>query len=67
MVHTASPVLLTPPKDENEQIKPAVNGMQAIMEASHFYKVKRVVFTSGIAAMIECKPQDRPVDGKFTE
>jgi nucleoside-diphosphate-sugar epimerase len=67
VVHTASPAPLKVPKDENELIVPAVNGTQAVMEACHFYKVKRVVITSSIAAVVECKPNDRPADGCFSE
>jgi nucleoside-diphosphate-sugar epimerase len=67
VVHTASPAPLAVPKDENELIVPAVNGTQSVMEACHFYKVKRVVITSSIAAIVECKPKDRPANGCFSE
>jgi dihydroflavonol-4-reductase len=66
-VHTASPAPLAPPRDENELIRPAVNGTKAVMEACHANKVKRVVITSSVAAILECRPEDRPIDGLFSE
>ncbi len=56
VVHTASPAPLAPPNHEDELILPAVNGTKAVMEACHANKVKRVVITSSVAAVIECKP-----------
>ncbi len=56
VVHTASPAPLAPPNHEDELIVPAVNGTKAVMEACHANKVKRVVITSSVAAVIECKP-----------
>ena len=67
VVHTASPAPLAPPKHEDELIIPAVDGTKAVMEASYANKVKRVVITSSVAAIIECRPEDRPKDGKFSE
>ena len=67
VVHTASPAPLAPPNHEDELILPAVNGTKAVMEACHANKVKRVVITSSVAAVIECKPQNRPADGNFSE
>lgn len=67
VVHTASPFPLKQPRDENELIRPAVNGTTYVMEACHANKVKRVVITSSCAAIYECKPEDRPIDGRFSE
>ena len=67
VVHTASPVPLKPPKDENELIRPAVDGTTYVMEACHANKVKRVVITSSSASIYECNPEDRHIDGRFTE
>jgi nucleoside-diphosphate-sugar epimerase len=52
VVHTASPFPADPPKDENIIIKPAVEGTIAVMRASHKYKVKRIVITSSVAAIM---------------
>lgn len=67
VVHTASPAPLAPPNHEDELILPAVNGTKAVMEACHANKVKRIVITSSVAAVIECKPENRPADGSFSE
>jgi nucleoside-diphosphate-sugar epimerase len=48
-------------------IHPAVNGTKAVMEACHANKVKRVVITSSVVAIYACKPEDRPLDGRFSE
>jgi len=37
------------------------------MKACHANKVTRVVITSSVAAIMACKDEDRPVDGRFTE
>jgi len=52
VVHTASPFPDTVPKDENVVIKPAVEGTLAVMRAAHKHKVKRVVITSSVAAIL---------------
>jgi len=49
--HVASPLLLKPPKDENEFINPAVNGTTCIMNACIKHKVKKLVMTSSVAAV----------------
>ncbi len=58
VVHTASPFPLVPPKDENDLIKPAVEGTLAVVKAAHKYKVKRVVITSSCAAIYGRKPEN---------
>ena len=52
VVHTASPFPSYEPKDENIVIKPAVEGTLSVMRAAHKYKIKRVVLTSSIAAIM---------------
>ncbi len=52
VVHTASPFPSANPKDENELIKPAVEGTLSVMRAANKHKVKRVVITSSIASMM---------------
>ena len=46
VVHTASPLPIKPPEDENTVIKPAVDGTLAVLRAAHKHMVKRVVITS---------------------
>lgn len=52
VVHTASPFPEKMPKDENLIIKPAVDGTLAVMKAAHKNRVKRVVITSSVAAIM---------------
>jgi nucleoside-diphosphate-sugar epimerase len=52
VVHTASPFPAANPKDENEIIRPAVEGTLAVLRAAHKHRVKRVVITSSVAALI---------------
>lgn len=49
--HTASPFVLETPKDENELIRPAVDGTRRAITAALAAKVERVVLTSSIAAI----------------
>jgi len=51
VVHTASPNPTAYPKDENELIRPAVNGTLAIARGCRDNKVKRLVVTSSIATV----------------
>lgn len=52
VVHTASPFPIKPPKNESDLINPAVNGTLAVIEGCKLHKVKRVVITSSIAAIM---------------
>ena len=52
IVHTASPFPLAQPKNENELIKPAVEGTLAALKAALKHGVKRVVITSSLAAVM---------------
>ena len=51
VLHVASPISLTVPKDENEMIVPAVEGTLRVLRASRNAGVKRVVVTSSFAAV----------------
>lgn len=53
VIHTASPFPPSNPKTEDEIIKPAVDGTNAICEACHKYKVKRMVMTSSTTAIYD--------------
>ena len=67
VVHTASPFPLKNPKDEMEIIRPAVAGTTAVMRGCQLHKVKRVVITSSVAAVMELAPADKPLDGVYNE
>lgn len=51
VLHVASPFPSTPPRDENELIRPAVDGTLRVLRASVAADVRRVVLTSSVAAV----------------
>ena len=51
VLHVASPFVVKAPKDENELIKPAVEGTLRALKAAKKAGVKRVVLTSSTASM----------------
>ena len=54
LMHTASPFPLISPKDENELIRPAVDGTLRALRAAKESGVKRVILTSSVAAIYGC-------------
>lgn len=52
VLHIASPIQTTIPKDENELIRPAREGTLRVLKASRDAGVKRVVLTSSCAAVV---------------
>lgn len=46
------------PKDENELVKPAVEGTLSVLKAAHKHKVQRVVITSSVAAVMFKNPEN---------
>ncbi len=52
VMHVASPFFSKVPKDENELIKPAVEGTLRALKAAHKANIKRVVLTSSMVAML---------------
>ncbi|MCT4586859.1 MAG: NAD-dependent epimerase/dehydratase family protein [Carboxylicivirga sp.] len=52
VMHVASPFFSKIPKDENELIRPAVEGTQRALKAAHKAGIKRVVLTSSMVAML---------------
>ncbi|MDR2824200.1 MAG: aldehyde reductase [Prevotellaceae bacterium] len=51
VLHIASPIFLNLPKDENEMIRPAVDGTLRVLKAARDMGVKRVVMTSNFGAV----------------
>ena len=51
VLSVASPVFMTVPKDEDEAIRPAVEGIIRILKAARHANVKRVVMTSNFGAI----------------
>ncbi|MEN9966970.1 MAG: hypothetical protein RL036_203 [Actinomycetota bacterium] len=64
LVHSASPFPISSPKDENELIRPAVEGTLRALRAAHEAGVKRVILTSSVAAIYG---NDKPASGEFDE
>ena len=52
VMHVASPFILAEPKDENELIKPAVEGTKRVIQAAKGAGVKRFVLTSSTVAIM---------------
>lgn len=46
LMHTASPFPIASPKDENDLIRPAVEGTLRALKAAHKSGVKRIILTS---------------------
>ena len=52
VLHVASPIAMQLPKDEDEMVKPAVEGTLRVLKAASKAGVKRVVITSSVAAIM---------------
>jgi dihydroflavonol-4-reductase len=64
VLHVASPVPVTDPKDDDELVRPARDGTLRVLKAARDAGVKRVVMTSSISAIIYGRgPREKP----FTE
>ena len=59
VMHVASPFVFAEPKDENEMIKPAVEGTRRVVKAAQKAGVRRMVLTSSTFAMIAGKATGR--------
>lgn len=57
VIHSASPFVAYYPKDENELIKPAVDGTLRVLRAAKDAGIRRVVLTSSIASIVYNYPQ----------
>ena len=62
VMHVASPFFSKIPKDENELIKPAVEGTQRALKAAHKAGIRRVVLTSSMVAMLGDVMGDENID-----
>ena len=52
VLHVASPFINIEPKDENEYIRPAVDGTMRALKAAKKAGIKRVVLTSSMVSML---------------
>lgn len=51
LMHTASPLPMKQPRDENELVRPAVEGTLRALRAAHTAGIRRLVLTSSTAAV----------------
>ncbi len=52
VIHTASPFPIAQPKDENDLIRPALQGTERVLRAAKVAGVTRVVLTSSVVAVL---------------
>ncbi|MEO0542473.1 MAG: NAD-dependent epimerase/dehydratase family protein [Pseudomonadota bacterium] len=67
LLHTASPFPIAQPKDEDELIRPAVDGTLRALRAAKAAGIKRVVLTSSMAAVMNKKLPDWQTDYNDTD
>jgi dihydroflavonol-4-reductase len=58
VLHMASPFPATPPRDEAELVRPAVDGTLRVLAASARAGVRRAVMTSSLSAVSSGRPRD---------
>jgi dihydroflavonol-4-reductase len=63
-MHVASPFINIEPKDENEYIRPAVDGTIRALNAAKSAGIKRVVLTSSMVSMLENADKSINVDAE---
>ena len=64
VMHVASPFINIEPKDENEYIRPAVDGTMRALNAAKSAGIKRVVLTSSMVSMLENADKSINVDSE---
>lgn len=64
LLHTASPVMSSEPKDAGELIRPALEGTQRVLSAAAAAGIHRIVLTSSVAAISAGYPAEKRT---FTE
>jgi dihydroflavonol-4-reductase len=64
LMHVASPFINIEPKDENEYIRPAVDGTIRALNAAKSAGIKRVVLTSSMVSMLENADKSINVDSE---
>jgi len=67
VLHLASPFLLAEPTDENDLIKPAVEGTQRVLSAAQKAGIKRLVLTSTTFAIIAGKETGKYGPGDWAD
>ena len=64
LMHLASPCPPQEPKNENDVIQPAVDGVLRAVRAARAANVKRVIVTSSVAAIVNARK--KPVEATTT-
>ena len=64
VMHVSSPFINIEPKDENEYIRPAVDGTMRALRAAKSAGIKRVVLTSSMVSMLESADKSIKVDSE---
>ncbi len=67
VIHTASPFPLAQPKDENDLIRPAVEGTLRVLRAAEAAGVNRVVLTSSIEAVMHGQKSGPVTEADWTD
>lgn len=67
VLHVASPFVIAEPKDENEMIKPAVEGTLRALNAAKKAGIKKVVLTSSTVAMAGDKKKNHLTQESWTD
>ncbi|WP_445757822.1 SDR family oxidoreductase [Polaribacter sp.] len=67
VLHVASPFVIAEPKDENEMIKPAVEGTLRALNAAKKAGIKKVVLTSSTVAMAGDKKKNHLTPESWTD
>lgn len=67
VIHTASPFPLAQPKDENDVIRPAVDGTMRVLKAAQAAGVTRIVLTSSLEAVMHGKKSGPVTEADWTD
>jgi dihydroflavonol-4-reductase len=67
VIHTASPFPLAQPRDENELIRPAVDGTLRVLRAAQAAGVHRIVLTSSIEAIMHGKKSGTVTEADWSD
>jgi len=60
VLHVASPFVVEEPRNEDELIRPALDGTRSVLRACAAAKVRRVSLTSSVVSISGCTLADKP-------
>jgi dihydroflavonol-4-reductase len=67
VIHTASPFPLAQPKNEDDLIRPAVDGTLRVLRAAHAAGIRRVILTSSIEAIMHGATADVVTEADWSD